>query len=276
MERYDTAWGHVLTVAKARIDAGENSLSRVLRQVEAEWRSTSGLKPVGGAALGNAIEMPMAALIGARQALWRQVLIDACRPDTSLIVEIGSGWGQNLLDLYLGGGPRRATYFALEPSQSGRTCFSLLASLEPALTARSAAYDYSQPCYEDVPRGHAHALIFTSHSIEPEPELNREVLTELFPLASELTVVHFEPVGWQIRAERGLEAARVGATKEYSEAKKYNRNLWELLVDLEKLGRIDLLTADPDIFCHKRFNVSSLIIWAPRKSIDEERSPSPR
>ena len=136
----------------------------------------------------------------------------------------------------IGGGPRRATYFALEPSQSGRTCFSLLASLEPALTALSAAYDYSQPCYDDVPRGHAHALVFTSHSIEQVPELKREILTELFSLASELTVVHFEPVGWQIRAERGLEAARVGATKEYSEAKKYNRNLWELLVDLENSG----------------------------------------
>ena len=113
ISNYDENWSKLLLLAQERISAGESVLSRALRQVEATWRNTDELGPSGGTAFGREVQLPKAALIGGRQALWRQVLLNECRANTDLVLEIGSGWGNNLLDLYTGGGPKRAMYFGL-------------------------------------------------------------------------------------------------------------------------------------------------------------------
>jgi hypothetical protein len=236
VEEYDIIWSGIRDRAAALIAEGETDLSRVVRRLEREWRDMS-LEPKGGTAFGKVVVLPRAALLGARR-----------------VVELGSGWGQNLLNLHLWGGPK-VPYFALEPSASGRECVELLAGLAPGLELTAVPFDFQRPSYE-LPRENEHVLVFTAHSIEQVTELEPEALTGLFALGRSLTVVHFEPIGWQIG-----ETEVTAGSREHAFDKAYNRNLWPLLNQLAGAGEITIETALPDLIGHKKRNASTLVVW---------------
>lgn len=255
IEKYEGDWGALRDLA-ARVAADEPKLPRAVRLVEAGQRSLS-LEPLGGMALGTPVTLPRAALFGGRRDLIQRALLDACVPETGLVVELGSGPGLNLLDLYLWGGPR-VPYYALEPTESGRACTTILAELEPDLDLRTAAYDYRRPDYRALPTGNAHVLVYTVQSIEQIPLLSREVVTGLFALGDTVTGLHFEPVGWQILSEPGA------SQRAYATQMGYNRNLWPLLQELEREGELTIDTVAANIFGHKVKNACTLIVWHAR------------
>ncbi|HEY7690884.1 MAG TPA: hypothetical protein VH816_00945 [Gaiellaceae bacterium] len=251
-EKYEGVWGALRDVA-ARVAADEPDLSRAVRLVEAEQRNLS-LEPLGGIALGTPVTLPRAALFGGRRDLIQRALLEACVPETSMVVELGSGPGLNLLDLYLWGGPR-VPYYALEPTESGRACTTVLAELDPDLDLRTAAYDYRRPDYEALPTGNPHVLVYTVQSIEQMTTLSREVVTGLFALGDRVTGVHFEPVGWQILEEPGT------SQHGYATRQGFNRNLWPLLQELEREGELTIDSVAPNVFGHKVKNACTLIVW---------------
>ena len=250
--KYEGEWGRVRELAERVIASGESDLSRVLRLVEAEWRGMTA-EPAEGLAFGAPVVLPDAALFGGRRDLILSLLRGACRPETGLVAELGSGSGINLLNLHLWGGPR-VPYFALEPTEQGRACATLLAGLDGGLHLTARPFDFESPRY-DLPRVE-HALVFTSHSIEQVTELPRDAVTGLFDLARRVTGVHFEPIGWQLRQASGDDPAR-----RWAEKKGYNRNLWPLLDGLAASGEIEIETALPDIIGDNRRNASTLVVW---------------
>jgi len=256
IERYEGKWGDVRDVAARVIASGERDLSRAVRIVDAEERALS-LEPQEGMALGTRVTLPRAAMTGARRDLIQRILLDACEPDTGLVVELGSGGGINLLNLHLWGGPR-VPYRALEPASTGRVTAEILAALDPGLDLETAPYDYERPDYAALPRGHAHALVFTVHSIEQVTELPREAITGLFDLADRVTGVHFEPIGWQLLDEPDA------ASRAYALRQLYNRNLWPLLQELEREGELTLDTVAADLFGDKYKNPGTLVVWRRR------------
>lgn len=249
--KYEEVWSGVLEAAR-RHAAAEGQLSRAVRLIEAERRSTSA-DPAAGIAFGQPVTLPAAVLMGGRLALKSHTLIEHSLPGADLIVELGSGWGLNLFDIYLSGGPR-AHYVAMEPTLAGRTASEVLAALEPDLEFHALPFDFRKPDYSGLKA--RRALVFSSHAIEQVPELSREAITGLFDVAPDLTCVHFEPVGWQTGAISDPHAARA-----YAERADYNRNLWPLLQTLEAEGRIVIDRMVPDIFSHKAGNASTLIVW---------------
>ncbi|MGE5272795.1 MAG: hypothetical protein ACM3QU_03360 [Verrucomicrobiota bacterium] len=250
--KYEREWGRVREIAERVIDSGEQDLSRVLRLVEAEWRGMTA-EPADGLAFGVPIVLPDAALFGGRRDLILSVLRNACRPETGLVAELGSGSGINLLNLHLWGGPR-APYHALEPTEQGRSCVTLLAGLDRDLRLTAEPFDFESPRY-DLPRV-GHALVFTSHSIEQVTDLPREAITGLFDLGDTVTGVHFEPIGWHLR-----EASADDPARGWGEKKRYNRNLWSLLDGLASAGEIRIDTVVPDIIGDNRRNASTLVVW---------------
>jgi hypothetical protein len=252
-EDYEAVWGEVQDTLQKVLAAGEREPSRVVRRVEAEWRSTN-TGPADGTSFGNAVTLPQTSLIGGRRDLILRVLLESCTPRTTMVVELGSGWGNNLVDLYLWGGPN-VRYFALEPTGSGRACTEMLADLAPDLELVALPFDFEHPSY-DLPRDNEHVLVLTCMSIEQVTELRREALTELFDLGDSLTVVHFEPLGWQIRGDPESSKAR-----EYARLRGYNTNLWPLLVELADSGELTIDRVVPDMIGHKRKEPSSLVVW---------------
>ena len=256
MAEYERAWGDVLGLLKQRLADGERSLARVLRSTEAEWRRMD-TAPADGIAYGRPVRMPRSALYAAKQSLLIRTVAAQCRQDTGLIVELGSGWGQNLADLYLAGGPRDAAYRGLELTPTGRACTELLAGLEPNLDLSALPFDYRAPDYRALPRVGGHVVIFSYHSIEQIPELREDVVTGLLDLGASVSGVHFEPIGWQVEGH----SADLGATEEYARQKHYNRNLLPLLTALRSRGMITISEVVPDIIHFKPFNASTMVVW---------------
>ena len=147
IDRYEGKWGSVRDFAAAVVESGERDLSRAVRRVESEERELS-LEPQAGMALGARVTLPRAAMTGARRDLIQRLLLDTCRPETSMVVELGSGGGMNLLNLHLWGGPR-VPYHALEPTESGRRCTEILSALE-AQGMPVASVTVSRPSLDDV------------------------------------------------------------------------------------------------------------------------------
>jgi hypothetical protein len=170
------------------------------------------------------------------------------------VAELGAGWGQNLLDVWLVGGPR-VPYFALEPTPEGRACAEYLAGLDPSLDLTAKTFDFERPDY-DLPTGVEHAIVCTIHSIEQITELPREAITKLFGLGRSVTGVHFEPIGWQVE-----ERPELVPTRKHSKRKRYNRNLWPLLRSLEAEGELRVETVVPDLIGIKPHNASTLVVW---------------
>jgi hypothetical protein len=251
--KYEEEWSRVRGLAADLIAGGERDLSRVVRRVEAEWREMDA-EPAPGVSLGEPVTLPRAALVGGRRDLILSVLRAACTPGTGLVVELGSGSGINLVNLHLWGGPR-VPYYALEPTEAGRDCARLLAGLDRHLRLEARPFDFEAPRY-DLPAGHEHVLAFTCHSIEQVTELPPEAITGLFGLGASVTGVHFEPIGWHLREGSDHDAAR-----EWGMKKRYNRNLWPLLMKLADEGEISIETAVPDIIGDKRRNASTLVVW---------------
>lgn len=121
--------------------------------------------------------------------------VDACLADTGLVVELGSGCGLNVLDIYVWGGPARARYCGLELSQSGRECAQNLAALEAGLDFQSIPFNYYAPNYTILPEETGHVLVFSSHSIEQIRILPERTITGLLDRYPSVTGVHFEPIG---------------------------------------------------------------------------------
>lgn len=252
LRKYEARWARRLSRARELVDSGERDLSRVVRLVEAAWRKTD-LSPTEGAAFGTVVTLPQAALVGGRREVIVRAVLDACVPETSMVVELGSGWGNNLADLYLAGGPR-VPHYGLEPTAAGRACAELLARLEPDFELRTAAFDFEQPRY-DLPCDNGHVLVFTSHGVEQVAELPRVAITGLFALGRSVTCVHLEPIGWQVHADA------LPGSREYALRRGYNRNLWPLLSELAEAGELRIETVVPDLLGHKRHIASSLVVW---------------
>ena len=250
--KYEYVWSDVLEAAR-RHAAAEGHLARAGRAGEAGRRKMTA-DPAQGVGFGKPAIMPRAVLMGGRLALHSHALIEHCPPDADLVVELGAGWGANLFDLWLSGGPR-APYIAMEPTLAGRSAAEVLAALEPQLDLSTHAFDFHAPDYSSLKA--SRALVFSSHAIEQIAELKREAITGLFDIAPRLTCAHFEPVGWQTAAGSDVEAAHG-----YAERAGYNRNLWPLLKDLEAEGEITIKLMVPDIFSHKKVNASTLIVWS--------------
>ena len=179
LDVYGQKWAGLRDQAAALVGAGEHDLSRVLRLVEADWRSADA-SPMKAPVFGTVVTLPRAALVAGRRDLIARAIAAQARPETAFVAELGAGWGQNLLDLWLVGGPR-VPYFALEPTPEGRACAEYLASLDSDLDLTAGDVDLEHPVY-DLPTGVEHAVAFTVHSVEQISELPREAITRLFDL----------------------------------------------------------------------------------------------
>ena len=126
-------------------------------------------------------------------------------------------------------------------------------------------YDFYDADLTGVPADRNEYVVFTVHSIEQVPEISPEVFRTILELGPNIEGLHFEPVGWQFRDERGL-AERGGSSSAYAEENDYNRNLWPVLKSLQESGKIEIVSADPDVVGINPNNSTSFIHWRVRKA----------
>ena len=251
-------WPQVLAMIREEIaeEGDEPSLSRVVSRVaRREWYGDRGGLAAREAIFGGArASVPAAVAHGGHQRLIVESVIAACSPETDLVAELGSGWGYNLFNTWLGGGPADARYVAAEYTEAGREATCLLAALEDRLMLTTVEFDYHAPDRTEIDRA-THAVVFTAHSIEQIPALPSGALEWIASLADRVTCVHLEPVSWQV------EDAAGGSSREYAERHDYNRNLIDTLRRAAADARLTIDLEVTDVVGENPENSTTLVVW---------------
>jgi hypothetical protein len=196
-----------------------------------------------------------------------------CLPGTKRVIELGSGWGINIFNLWLAGLPRELDYAALEYTETGREVTRLFAGTEPALRLTVHPFDYNKPDLSAF-RSHDKTLVFTCHSIEQITHLGDALFEELLAIPGLDRVVHVEPVGWQLAAASpagpllGLLSRIVppGLSLEIDVLRKtrsarYNADLIPRLRNLERAGRIRIERIEKNYVAANPLNPGAAIVW---------------
>jgi hypothetical protein len=196
-----------------------------------------------------------------------------CTADTKRIIELGSGWGANLFSLWLAGAPRTADYAALEYTETGREVTRLLAGTESALRLTVHPFDYNKPDLSAF-RSHEKTLVFTCHSIEQITHIGDAVFEELLAIPGLDRVIHIEPVGWQIAADRPVGlllqllswivpprlSLEIDLLRQ-SRSARYNADLVPKLRSLERAGRIRIERIEKNYIGANPLNPGTAIVW---------------
>lgn len=253
-------WRAVLDRVRGLREAGETSLARAVATLNADESEAAGLDSAEIVLAGKRIAVPARFAYAGFYALVRAVLLERCetiRPD--LVVELGAGWGRNLFDLWLGGGPRPARYAATEFTGAGRETAALLAGLEPDLRMEVHPFDYYAADAMRLEAGRR-VLVFTVFSVDQIPRLPPQVIERVLHLGAEVRGVHLEPFGWQCRDELG-RSDRTGSSSDYAERHDYNRDFWPVMRQLEQRGSIAIERVEPELYGANPDNAASLLCW---------------
>jgi hypothetical protein len=206
---------------------------------------------------GESQTLPAAIAVGAYRMLITESVVDACAADTDLVVELGAGWGRNLLSVWLAGGPSQALYVAAEYTEAGLRAAQTLAELEPSLHFLALPFDFHEPDLSAL-AANGRAVVFTVYGVEQIPRLRPDFVDSVLRLADDTTVLHFEPVGWQ------LPGPSPEATRIYAEQNDYNRNLVGILEEADRQGKIRLEQTMVDVIGLNADHPISLLVWCGR------------
>jgi len=128
-------------------------------------------------------------------------LTECLTRDIDTVVEFGAGWGKILSLLLMSSGRSNVNYMACEPSESGRHSFARLFGMVDGLDFSSHPFDFYAPDFSML-KGKKHVLAITCAAIEQIAFLPRSFLDGILKAAENVTIVFYEPVGWQRSLEQ--------------------------------------------------------------------------
>lgn len=168
------------------------------------------------------------------------------------VVELGSGTGKNLFDLFqasrnrLGG---TLDLHACELTESGREVTQALHRLSPDMDLSVHAFDYYEPDLSFL-QGGRNVLFLTIHSIEQIPVLGQAVFDEMLERSENCSCLHFEPVGWQVD-ERLLEQRNLSPTSLGRLRRFLNRRIYRLARQIDSVLHTRLHRGFPGIYLER-------------------------
>ena len=244
-------------IEAAITDDPDGGLGRIVGAVaRRERRIGAPLDAYDSVYAGQPATGPVAAIAGAHQGLVVDAVVDACTPDTGLVLELGSGWGRNLLLCWLAGAPAGARYVAAEYTEAGRRASERLAALDPRVRFSSLPFDYRAADFSSL-EPVEHAVVYSVHSVEQVDRVPVETIDAVRGLAQRVTCLHFEPVGWQLG-----DGERTGSSAGYAEKHDYNRNLVELLRGEAAEGRLRIDAELPEVLGLNPRNATTVVAWS--------------
>ncbi len=192
-------------------------------------------------------------------ALPQQWLCEIARDGFGAVVELGAGYGRNLIEIYFRGGPANARYIGAEYTASGRALMDRFFKLEPERPFETFPFDHRQPDLSFL-KGERKVLLFTRHSIEQVNRLPDDYFDVLAACAPEVVAVHFEPFGPQCPEKWSFSKTH----QDYIDSRNFNLNLLETLRAAERRKRLNIRWFAPDVIDPARGNPTSVVLWDNR------------
>lgn len=169
------------------------------------------------------------------------------------IVELGSGLGERLFEIYLGGGPANIPYFGAEYWESGRRGADRLAALEPALDFRSVPLDLTQPDLSFL-AGFKNVLLFTNASAYCIPNLPADLPARLAAAAPRVTGVHFELIHHQVTTGKDELA-------DMARLRSFNHDFADNMMRAHYSGQIVMEYVAPDAYMNSSAHPVTIMQW---------------
>ncbi len=197
-------------------------------------------------------------------------------PGVRRIVELGSGWGKNLINLFKFGAPLEAEYWGFELTKTGRQLMDKVgAECAPTMRLRSSRFDFYDADFSAL--GHtAETCVLTHHSIEQIPEIPENLIERIMAIPGFRVCMHMEPIGFQFKSYKWLSDSqnktlmdRIDAdNRRFAEKRNQNRNLYPVLKKLENRGTIKIFAVKKYFTSHLLANATTLISWGLPSSAD--------
>ncbi len=271
-ETYDDLWGIRHKLIKDFISSGETHPLRLYNMYRYVERFYSNGGPIDHANNSGGFPLlPTGVPAFRRMAIENRIeilpfynnsidfLVDLMMNDKpEAVIELGSGYGRNLIDLFYRCGPKEVPYYAGEYTKTGTEFAQTMASLSTDFNLIPFRFDHNNPDLTSV-KENSFIVIFTYHSIEQVAELRPDYFRILASQADRVVGVHFEPFGFQMP----------GATTEIDESQRqffaknnWNMNLYEVLSASSYADDINLKCISKNILMSDdASNPTSLIVW---------------
>jgi hypothetical protein len=193
----------------------------------------------------------------------RKILDYVRKNPVEAIVELGSGFGQNLIKLYYQGCPQ-IPLFAGELTESGTACCQRISSLKPQMNLSAFRYDFNHPT-PPILEGYKRILVFTCHAIEQVEQLNENALPAIARFAPHVHCIHFEPFGFQLY--EGENDVDKNQSKAFHQA-HWNLNLFQRLLEANNQKHLALKFVRKNIAgsFDDGLNPTSIAIWQSSNS----------
>lgn len=191
-------------------------------------------------------------------------IINLVTQETDCIIEFGSGWGRNIFYLNEQINRDDIDYYAFEYTPKGCEMTELLKEkCSNGKNISTGVFDFNNPEFS-LKKKYKNIVIFTRHAIEQVKVINPHFFKKLQDLNCEYTVVHQEPVGWQIGNKYRKQLKYTNKILSEHKNEEYNTNLFATLKGLEQRKEINItnIMIDHSSFKHE-WNSSTVIIWKP-------------
>ena len=178
--------------------------------------------------------------------------------EVDCVVEIGSGWGRNLFDLWNEGISPKIDLFSAENSKWGHKITRKLSALDPKISVKPVSFDIQQPDFNFL-TSKKRILYFTHFAMMYVSELDEEFFEEMLRASNELTCIHLEPMNFQISSAKG-HVSLVQSVE--ASLRNFNRNLLDMLSRLESRGFINLTHVYKELIpTRDRAHSMSVFVW---------------
>jgi len=176
------------------------------------------------------------------------------------IVELGAGFGQNLIKMYHRYGPLGAKVYAGEYTQSGRELAEFLFRSLPELSSKVFPFDHKAPDLSVVEE-RDDILIISCHSIEQVTKIPHDYFEQLTKGKTKVHGLFFEPFGFQISSGGSAIGDVSKRHQESAQERGWNLNFAEVLVGAQNIGTIRIEKVFKNLMPGDFNNPTSFVYW---------------
>lgn len=188
------------------------------------------------------------------------VVAQQCDPSVKILVELGCGYGRNLIELRHHIKTPDLTFMGAEYTRSGREAIEFFNTNFPDPRPIVATFtDHRLATFPFIPR-EGKTLVFTCHSLEQVEKLPLDFFVNLAASSESITGVHIEPFGFQVvPRDEWNDTFRVHNA--FARYQGYNLNMMSCLEYAVREKAITLSGVALNVSFAQPENPSSVVVW---------------